>query len=217
MKKLLIATTNSGKIKEYREIFKQFRLPIDVVSLKDLGITEPVEEDGETFEENAVKKARFYFSLSGLPTLSDDAGVEIDFLNGEPGVKTRRWPGYEATDEELANLALEKLKGVPAEKRGAQLTAAIGLIFPGQSEVYTFKGVLRGRIAEQPFGETIPGYPFRSIFISESEEKHLNTLGIVAHRKQAVEKALPIIEKWSGAKPSTQSSYGRHVKIQPSN
>ncbi len=195
MKELLVATTNEGKVTEYKEIFKGFGLPVKIVSLKEAGITEEVEEDGRTFEENAVKKAEFYHNLSGLTTLSDDAGLEIDYLNGEPGVHSRRWPGYTASDEELMQLALEKLKGVPEEKRGAQLRAVIGLIFPGEPTVHTFEGVLRGKIARSPVGKTLAGYPFRSIFLPENNDKYLSELNIVAHRKQAVKKALPIIKK----------------------
>lgn len=196
MKKLLIATTNQGKILEYREIFKDFAVPVELITLKDLNIEADFEEDGETFEENAVKKAEFYVGLSKLPTLSDDAGLEIDYLNGEPGVHSRRWPGHRATDEELMNLALIKLKGVSKEKRGARLRAVVGLSFPGEENVYTFEGVLRGYIAEKPFQKILTGYPFRSIFIPEGTGQYLGEMNIVAHRKQAIEKALPIIKKY---------------------
>ena len=196
MKKLLIATTNQGKILEYREIFKDCALQVELVTLEDLKIEASVEEDVETFKENAVKKAEFYAGLSGLPTLSDDACLEIAYLNGEPGVHSRRWPCYRATDEELMNLALKKLKGVPEEKRGAQLRAVVGLSFPGEEKVYTFEGILKGRIAEKPFQKTLAGYPFRSIFIPMGSERYLGELHIVAHRKQAIEKALPIIKKY---------------------
>lgn len=196
MKKLLIATKNPGKVLEYHEIFKELGFQIELASLKDLGISQGLEETGSTFEENAVQKAQFYFNLSKLPTLSDDSGLEIDYLNGEPGVHSRRWPGYEASDEEIMQMALDKLKGVPKEKRGAQLRAVIGLAFPEDQKVYTFKGILRGIIAEKPFGKMIAGYPFRSIFIPENQNKYLGELSLVAHRKQAVEKALPIMKKY---------------------
>lgn len=195
MRKLLIATKNPGKVLEYREIFKELDLKIELVSLKDLGIEQSLEETGKTFEENAIQKAKFYYNLAGLPTLSDDSGIEIDFLNGEPGAKSRRWPGYEASDEELIEFTLEKLKRVPEEKRGAQLRAIVGLTFPGEEKVYTFEGILRGRIAQKPFEKSIPGYPFRSIFIHKQQKKYLGELSLVAHRKQAIEKALPIIRK----------------------
>lgn len=193
MRRLLVATTNLGKVLEYGEIFKQLGLKVELVSLKELDIKQKLEEFGSTFEENAVQKAKFYYSLSKLPTLSDDAGIEIDYLGGEPGVKSRRWPGYEATDEEMIQITLEKLKGVPENQRGAQLRAVVGLIFPGDEKVYTFEGVLRGHIAEVPATERIAGYPFRSIFIPENQEKYLGELSLVAHRKQAIEKALPLL------------------------
>lgn len=196
MKELLIATKNPGKVREYKEIFKQLKIPVKLVSLRDLGIRKGVEEDGQTFEENAIKKAKFYCQSSGLPTLSDDAGIEIDYLNGEPGVRSRRWPGYEASDEEIIEFTLEKLKGVPEKKRVAQLRAVVGLAFPGNEKIYIFEGILRGLIAEKPIKREIRGYPFRSLFLPLGGDKYLGELHIVAHRKQAIEKALPIIKKY---------------------
>jgi len=196
MKKILIATGNSGKIREYREIFKLLKLPIRLTSLKELGIKEEAEETGKTFEENAVIKAKFYSKISNLPTLSDDAGIEIDYLNGEPGVRSKRWLGHELTDEEIINTALEKLKGVPKEKRGARLKAVIGLIFPPDKKIYTFEGELEGFIAEKPMKKRLKDYPFRSIFMPLGDKKYLGQLGIVAHRRKAFEKSMPIIKKY---------------------
>jgi len=196
MKKLLIATTNQGKIAEYTAIFKELNITLELLTLRDLNINADMEETGETFEENAIAKAKFYYNLSKMPTLSDDAGLEIDYLKGEPGVHSRRWPGYTASDEELMNIALEKLQGVPKEKRGAQLKAVVGLCFPEDENVYTFEGILRGSIAEKSIGKVIPGYPFRSIFIPEDSDRYLGEAGIVTHRKQAIEKALPLIKKY---------------------
>ena len=187
MKKLLIATTNPGKVSEYMAIFDEMGLAVEAISLKDAGITQKMEETGNTFEENAIQKAKFYYKLSGLATLSDDAGLGVDYLNGEPGVKSRRWPGYEASDEELQCMALDKLNGVPAEKRGAQLRAVIALMFPGEEIAYTFEGVLRGHITQKPFDKIVAGYPFRSIFVTAGNQ--------FGHRKQAMEKALPLLKK----------------------
>ncbi len=195
MKQLLIATRNQGKVKEYKEIFKELKIPVKLVCLKEMEIKEDVEETGKSFEDNAIKKAEFYHQLTGLPVLSDDSGIEIDYLNGEPGVKSRRWPGYDASDEELIQLTLKKLNGVPQEKRGAQLRAVIGLIFQGNVKVQTFEGILKGHIAEKPMKSEIRGYPFRSLFIPKGGNKYLGELSIVAHRKQAIEKALPLIKK----------------------
>jgi len=196
MKELLIATNNPGKFREYKEIFKQLKLSIKLTSLKELKIKEKAEEKGKTFKENAVIKARFFSKLSGLPTLSDDAGIEIDYLKGEPGVKSRRWLGYELTDEEIINTALKKLEGVPKKKRNANLKAVIGLIFPPSKKIYTFQGILKGFIAEKPIKKRVNGYPFRSIFIPLGSKKYLGQMGIIAHRKKAVEKSLTTIKKY---------------------
>ena len=196
MKKLLIATGNPGKIREYKEIFKQLKLPIKLISLKELRIKEKAEETGKTFRENAVIKAKLFSKLSNIPTLSDDAGIEIDYLKGEPGVKSRRWLGHEMTDEEIINTALKKLEGVPKGKRSAQLKAVIGLNFPPGKKIYTFEGVLKGFIAKKPIKKRLKGYPFRSIFIPFGDKKYLGQSSIVAHRKKAVEKSLPIIKKY---------------------
>jgi XTP/dITP diphosphohydrolase len=196
--KLLIATTNPGKILEYKHILSG--LPIEVLSLKDVGLeNEKVEEDGKTFEENAIKKARFFSEAANLSALSDDGGIEVDYLFGEPGVKSRRWPGYEATDQELVEIILEKLKGVPREKRGAQLRCIIALAFPGEEKIHLAEGILRGTIVENPTG-IISGFPFRSVLYLPSIGKILGELSIeeetkVAHRKKAMEKIIPVIKE----------------------
>ena len=115
MKKLLIATKNPGKIQEYRSLLKGE--PVEIVTLDDVKITMPIDEDGDTIEDNAVKKAVHYAYFSNMPTLGDDGGIEVEALGGEPGVRTRRWPGYEASDEELIEMMLEKMKDVPGDKR----------------------------------------------------------------------------------------------------
>jgi len=196
MKKLLIATKNPAKIAEYRIIFKD--LPLELITLGDLNIHISVEENGETFEENAIKKAKFYYKLSGLPTLAEDGGIEIDYLNGEPGVKSRRWPGYEASDEELINMTYEKLKGVPLEKRNAQLRVVIALAI--NSEIETSEGAVQGIILERPVKTTISGYPFRSVFYMPAMKKVFAEMTeeeemLVSHRKKAIEQLLPIIKK----------------------
>ena len=161
MEKLLIASHNPGKVKEFKKLMADW--PFEIVSLDDLGIVENVEETGATFEENARLKAEFYFNLSGLPTLSDDGGLEIDALNGEPGVKSRRWKGYEMTDQEMVDHTLERLQGVPAEKRTARLKCILCLKFPDREAVCA-EGAIEGTITEKPEAALHPGYPFRCIF-----------------------------------------------------
>lgn len=200
MKKLLIATTNPGKFNEFRIILAELAPDLQVVSLQDLGIKNKIEETGSTFKENAALKAKFYRDLTGLPTLADDSGLEIDYLNGEPGVLSRRWPGYEATDEELIKITLRKLQGVPKEKRGAQLRAVIAIAAPGKEKVDFFEGVLRGFITEKIAAPIIPGFPFRSILYVPEWGKVLAELTAeeetaISHRKIALKKAKPLLEK----------------------
>lgn len=195
--KFLIATSNPGKVIEYKLLLSG--LPVELVSLKEAGITMAVEEDGKTFEENAVKKAAAYHSLSRLPTLADDGGLEIDYLNGEPGVLSRRWPGYEASDEELVKMALSKLEGVPQEKRTACLKVSIAVIFPGDETIYTSEGVKRGYIGTAPAGPLTDGYPFRSLFYLSELGKYYSELtaeegALLAHRKDAIDKLMPVLK-----------------------
>jgi len=193
--KFLLATTNEGKIREYRHLLGKAGLGF--VTLADAGITEKPEETGETCEENAILKARFYFEKSGaMPTLADDGGLEIDVLGGEPGSRSRRWPGHEASDEELVQYTIERLKGIPLEKRTARLTAVLA-VMPRQGEIRTFAGALQGRIVEEPHYPIIPGYPFRSLFYEFRTGKVLAELPIEelpnGHREQAITKALPYL------------------------
>jgi len=207
--KFLLATTNEGKIREYRHLlgkaglrlaeagYGHAKAGVEFVTLVDVGITEKPEETGETCEENAILKAKFYYEKSdGMPTLADDGGLEIDELGGEPGVHSRRWPGYEAIDEELVDYTLEKMKGIPQEKRGAKFIAVLAIAVNAK-QVCTFRGELKGRIAEEPHYPIVPGYPFRSIFYEFKTRRVLSELPLEelpnGHREQAVVKALPYL------------------------
>ena len=196
MKKLLIATNNPGKLKEYKELLKD--LPLKLISLKNLGIKNKVNESGKTFEENAIKKAKFYSKLTGLTALADDGGLEIDYLKGEPGVKSRRWPGYKATDEELIDFALKRLRGVPWPKRKAQFRVIIALAISGK-EVLISEGKLKGIILTKPRGKLIPGYPFRPIFYLPKHRKSFSELSFkeevkIGHRRKPIKKLLSFLK-----------------------
>lgn len=180
MNKLLIATKNPGKFAEFQILLKD--LPFKLVSLKDLKIDHEVEEDGKTFAENASKKAREYCQLSGLPTIADDGGLEIDALGGQPGVHSRRWFGYRMTDREVIRSILTKMKGVPPQKRTAKLSVAIACTFPkGKTE--TVRAEIPVIIAQKPYSKITPGYPQRSLMIIPKLNKYFVELPFVEQSK----------------------------------
>ena len=118
MRKLLLATRNPGKAREFAQLFEG--LPVKFLSLEEAGVSETVEEPGATFKENAVIKARAYASLSGMLTLADDSGLEVDALDGRPGVASARYGSPQLTDEGRVGLLLQELKDIPWEKRTAR-------------------------------------------------------------------------------------------------
>lgn len=200
MNKLLIATTNPGKLAEIKRFLGD--LTIDLIGLQDIGITDVVEETGKTFEENAILKAKFYCHKSGLPTLADDGGLEIDALGGEPGVKSHRWihGDREDADEELIEYTLEKLKGLPRAQRGAQLRAVLALALP-DGAVNTATAATRGIIPEEASPVRVAGFPYRSLlYIPEigkfynHNELTLDETDRYNHRKKALEILKPILQ-----------------------
>ena len=143
MSKLLIATTNPGKLAEFKQFLAD--VPIEIVSLSDVSIHRKPEETGKTFEENAILKVQFYYKFSGLATIADDGGFEIDALSGAPGVNSHRWidPTRESSDEELIEYTMKRLEDVPLEKRGAQLRLVLALVLPGD-KIQTVEAKIRG-------------------------------------------------------------------------
>lgn len=155
---LLIATTNPGKRAEIESILKRYSLWI--ISLNDLSSYPTVVEDGVTFEENALKKARTLAEFSGRVTLADDSGLEVDALGGAPGIHSARYGGEEAEDIRNNQKLLRALAGVPEEKRTARFVCVLALCAPpalGGGE-WLFRGECAGRIAFAPRGENGFGY-----------------------------------------------------------
>jgi XTP/dITP diphosphohydrolase len=156
-------------------------LHAELVDLDDIGISEEAVEDGETFEANAAAKARFYCALAGLPTLADDSGIEVDALGGGPGVRTRRYAGENATDDENNVKLLAALAGLPAEKRGARYRCVLALALPedrgprGGLPLRFAQGTLEGRIAAGPRGNG--GFGYDPIFEPSVEPPGGRTLG----------------------------------------
>ncbi|MBI5619446.1 non-canonical purine NTP pyrophosphatase [Candidatus Gottesmanbacteria bacterium] len=200
MQRLLIATTNPGKLAEIKLFLSD--MPLELVGLTDVGITDTIEETGTTFEENAVLKAKFYAKKSGLPTIADDGGLEIDALNGAPGVKSHRWihGDRDDSDEELIQYALDRLKDVSDDKRGAQLRLVLALVLPS-GEVLTAEEKVRGIIPRQASQARHKGFPYRSLLYLPEIGKYYNHDELTAaetdaynHRKKALEILKPILK-----------------------
>jgi XTP/dITP diphosphohydrolase len=160
--KILIATTNPGKFSELRKFLSD--LPYEYVSLSDIGISLNVEETGNTFDENAILKAKTYADLSGLPAIADDGGFEIDILHGEPGVKSHRWISGDAedSDEDLIAYTLKRLEGIQESKRGAQLRLVLAFALP-HGRVVSSEASIRGVVAETPSQSRTQGFPYRAL------------------------------------------------------
>jgi XTP/dITP diphosphohydrolase len=158
---LLIATNNRGKLVEYQAIFADQQL--ELLTLRDVGIDWDVDETGETFAENAALKARAYGEASGLATLADDSGLEVEALGGFPGVRSARWAGPSDADRNAALLA--RLAEVPAAPRGARFVCEAMLRLPDGRE-FTARGEVEGRILEAPRGAN--GFGYDPLFLIES-------------------------------------------------
>ncbi len=192
--RLLIATHNRGKLIEYRELFAG--LALDLVTLDDVGIREDVEENGRTFAENARLKAQAYAMQSGVPTLADDSGLEVDALNGEPGIYSKRYAGEHATDAERNLFLLDKLREVPHDRRTARFQCAIAIARPG-GEVLETRGTCEGEILFAPRGTH--GFGYDPVFLFSTLGKTMAELTTeeknrVSHRARAGEKAKLLLD-----------------------
>lgn len=186
VKKIIFATGNKDKLKEIREILAD--MDVEVISMKEAGITAEIVEDGTTFEENAVIKAKTICEMTGEITLADDSGLEIDYLNKEPGIYSARYMG-EDTSYRIKNANLiERLNGVPDEKRTARFVCAVAAAFPS-GEVKTVRGVMEGRIGYEESGEN--GFGYDPIFYlpeygCSSAELSMEEKNKISHRGKAL-------------------------------
>ena len=191
--KLLLATHNQGKVKGLTEMLGN--AGIDVLSLADANVTFDVEETGATFIENAMLKATQYAAATNMLVLADDSGLEIDALDGEPGVYTARYGGKGLTQPERNQLVLDKLNGVVGDQRSARFRAVL-ILCAGNGEVLaTAEGVCEGQIANAPAGDG--GFGYDPIFLipqqgqtlaqMSSAEKHA-----ISHRGNALRQMLPV-------------------------
>ena len=206
MIQLLVATTNPGKFAEVEAYLKQ--LPLEVLSLKSLERYPEVDEDGATFEENALKKARTLAEFSGLLTLADDSGLEVDALNGAPGIYSARYSGAEGNDEKNNEKLLHELRQVPEEKRAARFVCALALCDPrgGDMKSWTVRQSCEGRIGFEFKGANGFGYDplfFYPPFGKTFGEIDRATKATVSHRGKALKnlaELLPTVIDL-GAKP----------------
>ena len=199
--RLLVATRSVHKLRELRELLALDHA--ELVTLDALGIDGDPVEDGATFETNAAIKARFGLRASGLPTLADDSGLEVDALGGAPGVRTRRYAGEDASDVDNNEKLLAALDGLPPERRAARYVCVLALALPGDAgprggvRLSLTRGTCRGRIASRPLGTG--GFGYDPIFEPASEPAGGRTLGLwtpsekneISHRARAARRMTP--------------------------
>ncbi|MBI2617302.1 RdgB/HAM1 family non-canonical purine NTP pyrophosphatase [Candidatus Gottesmanbacteria bacterium] len=190
MKTLLLATKNPGKISEMMEILKD--VPFRIQALRDFSFNEDIEEKGMTFEENATLKAMKVGEKFSVLTLADDSGLEIDALNGRPGVFSARYT--DGSDEDRVKKVLIELKGIPKDQRTARFIAVVALFNPVSRELEKFKGVNEGYITDKPKGANGFGYDpifFNPIFGKTNAQVTLGEKNRVSHRSIALRKSIP--------------------------
>jgi len=169
--KLVLATKNKHKVEEIKQILKiylddELYSRIEILSAGDfIGVPE-IEEDGKTYIENALKKAKEIHKFTGLPSIADDSGIEVDFLNGEPGVYSARYAGLRATDEENNRKLLKKLEGVPLEKRTATFKCVIAYVNKNEEKI--FEGETKGKVIFEPRG--MGGFGYDPLFVPDGYE-----------------------------------------------
>jgi len=198
---IAIASKNLGKMQEFRYLFKQFLThvkDIQLAGLKEFPEMDPIVEDGLTFHQNARKKALQTAEHTGLLSIADDSGLEVDALEGAPGIYSARYAGEHATDEDNMRKLLDELKDIPPYRRTAQFTCVIAVALPGDV-LGLFEGVTHGEIGFDPKGTN--GFGYDPLFIKQDYGKTFAELPLdvknrISHRARAFEKAAAIIERY---------------------
>ena len=191
---IILASNNINKLKEMQNKLNKYEM--NVISQKEAGFDIEIEETGTTFIENATLKATKIYELSNMPVIADDSGLEIDFLDGAPGVYSHRFAGPNATDEDRINKVLELLKNVPEANRTARFKCAICYINK-DGEKHLFEGVAEGKIGFEPKGSN--GFGYDPIFICEEDKTFAELTGEeknkISHRGRAIEKFINFLEE----------------------
>lgn len=199
--KLLVASRNAKKQRELRRVLDAAGLMgIELVGLDEVPPFPEAPETGATFEDNAAAKARDGAAATGLPCVADDSGIEIDALNGMPGVLSARWSGTHGQDEANTALVLAQLSDTPDERRGAAFVSACALVVPGGAETVV-RGEWRGVVAREPLGEN--GFGYDPIFVPEGDGRSAAQLApdekdAASHRGRALRKLVPALEALTG-------------------
>jgi XTP/dITP diphosphohydrolase len=196
MEFIVLATRNKGKIQEMKDLLSPFQ--IEVKSIADFPHCPEVVEDGETFAQNAIKKAEAISKYLNLPALADDSGLEVDAIDGRPGVFSARFAGSEATDEENNQKLVECLHDVPPGDRGARFRTVLAVAIPGQV-TWTCEGTVEGQIGLSPCGQN--GFGYDPLFYLPDLQKTMAQLtreekNKISHRGTAMRKFLKKIHEW---------------------
>ncbi len=195
MKRLIFATGNAHKMLEIREILGE--LPVEILSMKEAGIEADIVENGSTFEENALIKAKEVCKLAGEMVLADDSGLEIDYLNGEPGIYSARYMGEDTSYHIKNKNLIDRLEGVPDEKRTARFVCAIAAAFP-DGRNFVVRGTIEGIIGYEERGENGFGYdpifylPEKGVSTAELPPEEKNS---ISHRGNALRKMKEFLER----------------------
>lgn len=195
MLKLLLATNNPGKVKEYHALLQQ--LQVELVTPQDVNITIDVAETGATYDENARLKALALAKISHLVSLADDSGLEVDALNYEPGIRSSRYAGAGASDQDRVKYLLQKLESVPLNKRTAHFICVIAIATP-EGKVETCTGECAGIITFEPRGDR--GFGYDPVFLFPEFGKTMAELpmslkNIISHRYKAAQQVSGVLEK----------------------
>lgn len=196
---ILLATNNPGKIEEMRSLLKEF--PVTLRGLGEFGeIAEPIE-DGTTFEENAALKARYYSLKTGLWSLVDDSGLEVDGLGGAPGIYSARYAGEKASSAERIEKLLKEIEDVSNEGRNARFVSVMALSNPDGEIIHTAEGVCTGEITREPRG--IGGFGYDPIFIPSGYTETFGELSAqikdtISHRSLAIDKIIAFLRGFMG-------------------
>lgn len=193
---ILMATRNKGKMVELRENLKN--LELEILTLDDIEDMPILEEKGSTFLENAVSKAQMAAKISGLVTMADDSGLEVDALGGQPGVYSARFAGEPTDDQKNNQKLLQLMKGLPYEQRTARFVCVIAIVFPDGS-IHSAEGKCEGIILEELRGSG--GFGYDPLFYIPNMEKTFAELDLdeknsISHRGKALEKAAAILERF---------------------